>query len=127
MFSRPLIKQEYKQEITKNFQFLSPSNEEPQDILDRMVVHLEKHAGFKNSNGMFRIPVAVIVTKTDAFGLESKITQTSLNYKGNNINRKIQDIESEKVRTWLSQCGQGNIVRSVESVFENVKYFYCSP
>ena len=128
-FSIPVIKQEYEQELSEFYENVRPSEEQPHAIYDRMIINLEQHKEERKTllhEGKYKIPLAVIITKNDAFDLHSRITQTTPALITTNKNRSPEDMSSEQIRDWLSNNGQGNLVRSVESTFEHVKYFSCS-
>ena len=128
-FSIPVIKQEYESELSKYYKNVLPSEEPPHTIYDRMIINLEQYRGQKKvllQEGKYKIPIAVIITKSDAFDLQSKITSLNLELFNAEKNKIEEDIFSEQIRDWLSNNGEGNFVRSVESMFTNVKYFSCS-
>ena len=128
-FSIPVIKQEYEAELSNYYKNVSPSEEPPHAIYDRMIINLEQHKGQKKvllQEGKYEIPIAVVITKSDAFDLGSKITSLNPELFNAGKNKTEEDIFSEQIRDWLSNNGQGNFVRSVESMFTYVKYFSCS-
>jgi hypothetical protein len=120
-FSMPVVRQEFEQDLAKAGEYVKPSREQPKDVFDRMVNHLKQHKELKKQKDKYNIPIAVIVTKTDAFGLDSKIIQVP-GQKGNTP----EEIYSEKIRSWLINNGEGNFVRSMESMFAIVRYFSVS-
>lgn len=123
-FSIPVVKKEFDSELSDHSEAIKPSTEDPNAIFSRMVTNLEQHGGQK---GKYKIPIAVVIAKSDAFGLENKIRGTHLALPSEEKKQPSEkDIESEKIRTWLNNNGQSNFVRSVENMFENVKYFSCS-
>jgi len=120
-FSIPVVHQEFEQELVKAGERIKTSREQPKDVFDRMVNHLKQHKEVKKQKDRYTIPIAVVVTKTDAFGLESKITQVP-EQKG----KSPEEVSSEKIRSWLINNGEGNLVRSIENMFASVQYFSCS-
>jgi hypothetical protein len=120
-FSLPVVHQEFEQELVKAGERIKTSREQPKDVFDRMVNHLKQHKELKKQKDRYTIPIAVVVTKTDAFGLESKISQVP-EQKG----KSPEEVSSEKIRSWLINNGEGNLVRSIENMFASVQYFSCS-
>jgi len=63
------------------------------------------------------VPVAVVLSKTDALSIGIPPAQDSL---------QPDDPASGKIRQWLIDHGEGNLVRSIEHDFPRVRYFSCS-
>lgn len=127
-FSIPVIRKEYESELLKNETNIKPSDEIPQNVYDRMIINLEQHKE-KNkllSGGKYNIPIAIIITKSDAFNIERKIANVDLGLPGLENYETKEDIYSERVRNWLITNGQDNLVRSIEQKFILVKYFSSS-
>lgn len=122
-FSIPAVRQEYGDLVESHLDRVNPSGEQPQFVFDRMFNHLEQQEMLKDWKGRFKIPIAVIITKADAFNIHESIMQTELEQP----DKDPDTIASDKVRQWLLKCGQGNFVRVVENSFTHVKYFTCSP
>lgn len=110
-FSIHTIKTKYSQKITNFFENTKPSPNSPIDVFNYIVQSLEEKVEKKNSsskNRKYKIPIAVIITKSDVLGLDI-------------------DQSSESVRDWLhKQTQQENLVPNLESKFTDVKYFSCS-
>lgn len=109
---------------------IKPCEEPPQDVYARMMGTLREHSGMGSRFG--NVPVAVVVTKADAFGISRDIQSAAeevsvISGNGNkNGGRRKNDPESHAVRTWLMSHGEGNLVRSIEQDFNDIRYFYCS-
>lgn len=101
---------------------VKPCEERPQDVYDRMIGVLRQ---FSKTGGRFgSIPFAVVLTKSDAFGLAREIEATApARAVGAS---KDEDPESNAVRQWLVEHGESNLVRGVENDFKKVRYFHCS-
>jgi hypothetical protein len=117
-FSLQRVQIDYQSSLRGASDAIKPCAERPQDIYDRMIGTLRESSKmgrrFKNQ------PVAVVVTKVDAFDLASKMrVATSRRRDGTGQ-------ESQSVRQWLMDHGEGNLVRSIEHDFKNVRYFCCS-
>lgn len=121
-FSLPQVRVDYESSLKRASDQIKPCDESPQDVYDRMIGTLR---AFSNTGGRFgSVPFAVVVTKSDAFGLARTIEAGGLNVpKGNSKN---EDPESASVRQWLFNNGEGNLVRCIENDFKKVRYFHCS-
>jgi hypothetical protein len=88
---------------------LRPSPVHPIRVLERMLGALHE-AGAK----VDKLPLAVVVGKTDALGIGDEITALE------------QSVGERAVPTWLESQGGGNFVRAVESDFGTVGWFHAS-
>jgi double-GTPase-like protein len=100
------------------------STDSPQDIYDQVVrslLHFSRRRGVRN------IPVAIVVTKTDAMGIRSRILATKVPVDpAAKTPPTADELRSLTVRQWLYENGASPLVRSVEQDFRNVRYFECS-
>ena len=122
-FSLPQVRIDYAHSLKGASDQVKPCDESPQDVYDRMIGTLRK---FSNTGRRFgAVPFAVVVTKSDAFGLAKNIevAGTDISPNGNNKNG---DCKSGSVRQWLVNNGEGNLVRCIENDFKKVRYFHCS-
>ena len=108
---------------------VKPCIEEPQEVYARMIATFQQHSRMKS--GMGKVPCAVVVSKSDAFGLDGEIRATTpvaapTSRLAAMISQKAEDPESAAVRQWLQEHGGGNLVRSIEKDFQQVRYFSCS-
>ncbi|HEV7482902.1 MAG TPA: hypothetical protein VGO13_07370 [Solirubrobacterales bacterium] len=86
-----------------------PSSEGPVRVLERTVAALlEGGANPKD------VPVAVVIGKTDAFGIDAEIE---------GLRASVGD---RAPRAWLEANGAGNFARAVEQEFKQVQWFACS-
>jgi hypothetical protein len=102
---------------------IRPSSERPQDTYDKLMQAVEQETGAGKNFG--KKPLAVVVTKTDALGIDAQIEGiiASQPPSENGSNHS----ESNAVRAWLNNNGGGNLIRAMEKKFGDVAYFYCSP
>ncbi|HOX41338.1 MAG TPA: lytic murein transglycosylase, partial [bacterium] len=117
-FSITQVKIDYDYKIREIKAELGPSKEEPQDVYDRMITTLKDL--FAKKRLTKNIPIAVVLTKIDAFDLMEKVGLVSTS--GRMMHAFDQ---STAVREWILKSGGGNLVRSIEKDFKNVQYF-CS-
>ncbi|MDF5719735.1 MAG: hypothetical protein PUP91_04430 [Rhizonema sp. PD37] len=80
-------------------------------------------------NQRVRAPLAVVVTKSDAFDMEQKIgepaaRQYMLDHPQAKI-RKVEDAMDKVVEEFLIDYGAGNFVRNLRSHFSRVRFFLC--
>ena len=85
-------------------------------------IEQEKGAG-KNIS---KKPLAVVVTKADALGIDSQIEEIVASQPPLGKDAT-QSPESYAIRTWLEKNGEGNLIRKMDKKFKEVAYFYCSP
>lgn len=132
-FSLPEVRSDFDSELRVAANQVKPCVEEPQEVYARMISTFQQHPGWKN--GLSKIPCAIVVSKSDAFRLDERIQATApaivppssrLAAMREAISAKAQDPESAAVQQWLQENGGGNLVRSVEKDFQQVRYFYCS-
>ncbi len=122
-FSLPQVQIDFERPLQSASAQIRPCAERPQDVYDRMIGTLRQ---FSKMSGSFRsVPIAVVVTKADAFGLAADIAATH-NGNGFGGGKKQDDPESDSVRQWLIGHGEGNLVRGIEHDFKKVQYFHCS-
>jgi Double-GTPase 2 len=97
-------------EIEAGKEFLKPSSEDPQRVLERLVGVLAE----KGVTDLSKRSLAVVLTKVDALGIDGAIDALP------------GEEDSQRVRAWLEGHGAGNLVRTATSTFGTVKYFRCS-
>lgn len=100
---------DHEEEIAAAKDWLRPSPVKPIRVLESTVGALAE-AGARPE----RIPVAVVLAKTDALGI------------GAEIERLERNAGERAVPAWLEQHGAGNFVRAVESSFRDVGWFAAS-
>lgn len=116
-FSIEQIGKDYKKELARHEGELKPCSEPPQDVYDRMVNTLRALSKEKTK----KTPIAVVVTKIDAFDLKEQIMRA--HQDGETLESKGG---SDAVRQWLIDKGEGNLIRAFDKDFEHVRYFSCS-
>jgi hypothetical protein len=108
-FSIPRVAEEHAAELNEARDAVRPSPEEPIRVLERTVAALiEGGANPKD------VPVAVVIGKSDAFGI------------GKEIDGLRSSAGEGAPRAWLEAKGAGNFARAVEQEFKHVKWFACS-
>lgn len=103
------VAEEHASELNEVRDAVRPSAEEPIRVLERTIAALAE--GGANAK---EIPVAVVIGKTDAFGIGKEI-------------EGLRQSEGERApRAWLEANGAGNFIRAVEQEFKQVRWFACS-
>jgi hypothetical protein len=106
---------------------LGPSTRDVMEVYERMVTVLESSAGAVRGK-RYPHPLAVVVTKTDAFDLESRIGAPAaavLLAREPRLGSEEAAID-RLTREFLKSYGLENFVRDVELQFEHVRFFSCS-
>lgn len=102
---------------------IRPSAERPQDTYDKLMQAVEQENGA--GKNFSKKPLAVVLTKTDAFGIAAQIE--TLIPPQSPLDTDANGNQSNAVRTWLHNNGGGNLIRAMEKKFSDIAYFYCSP
>lgn len=102
---------------------VSPCEERPQDVYSKLLQTLQQEKGINRS--VSNKPIAVVVTKSDAFNIAGEIEEIAKNISSDSSEKQTR--ESLAVRKWLEKNGEGNLIRGIEKDFRQISYFYCSP
>ena len=114
-YSMPDVQKAQGSEYKSVQHAIRPSSELTESVYGRMVESLR---GFSQTTGRIDQPLAVVVTKTDALGLRQQIQSESRGGEASEL--------SDAVKQWLVKHGEGNLVRTIERDFKDVRYFACS-
>ena len=104
------------------------SSKDFDDILNIMLINLEKMFGLKDKDTLKR-NLAVVINKVDIPTLEEKIGETAAQqYLAENADtcKNYMDARDAVCRNFLEEYGAGNFVRTAEAKFKAVRYFTCS-
>ena len=104
------------------------SSKDFDDILNIMLINLEKMFGLKDKDTLNR-SLAVVINKVDIPTLEEKIGATAVQaYLAANSETctSYMDARDAVCRDFLTDYGAGNFVRTAEAKFKAVRYFTCS-
>lgn len=120
-FSLTQVRTDHARDLSAFSAQLRASDEPASNVYARMMMTLREQRGDKER---IPLPLAVVVTKVDAIGIEKEIRalQPALT---------APDVTAEQryglgVREWLTKNGEGNLIRSAERDFKQVAYFACS-
>jgi hypothetical protein len=114
-FSLAGIRERYRDAIDEVEGELSPSEAEPEHLVERLVTAMHALKD-EDRTQRLKIPLSVVLTKWDAFDLDRVAS----------LDLPIDEV-SNRLRRWLEVTARaGNLVRTVESYFVEVRYFACS-
>lgn len=126
-FSLPELKRRYRAELVDLGQTLSPSRLASEDAVGRFLLGLEQYFGLTKT-GQIKKPVAVVINKIDAFGLESLVGEAAIENAirtAGAAGRK-EAVQNEVLRQHLIQWGAGDLVHQLEARCPLLRYFACS-
>jgi hypothetical protein len=126
-FSIDLVARQFEKDIDQLKDAIRPSGLDAMDAYERMITVLEASVGLKRGV-KFKHPLAVVISKTDALGLENQIGRPAareLMLQDPSVRLEVDAI-NQLVEQFLIENGLGNFVRDVKLQFENVGFFSCS-
>lgn len=126
-FSIDQVRAEYSRQLAAAPRDLAPSAENLESIYERMLRVMETSQGL-HPGKRFSQPVAVVVTKADAFDLEQHIglpAARALMQRDPRL-RLEEDAINVLVEQYLVRKGAYNFVSSLHGQFSAVKFFSCS-
>ena len=126
----PLTLSQFSMEVEDKLDPMSygASAKDFDDILNIMLINLEKMFGLKDKDILNR-NLAVVINKIDIPGLEEKVGATAAQeYLAANPDtcKSFMDARDAVCRDFLTDYGAGNFVRTAEAKFKTVRYFTCS-
>ncbi len=126
-FSIDLVRAEYRDRLATAPRALAPSTENLESVYERMLRVMEASQG-PHPGKRFLQPVAVVVTKVDAFDLETHIGLPAARelLRRDPRLRFEEDAINVLVEQYLVSKGAYNFVSSLHSQFSTVKFFSCS-
>jgi hypothetical protein len=100
---------DHEDQIAAAVDQLRPSPVHPMRVLERTLGALEGAGA-----NVEKIPVAIVVGKTDALGI------------GDEIEKLEASSGDDAVKQWLDAQGGGNFIRAAEEAFKSIGWFYAS-
>ncbi len=127
------VRGRYARELKLHREDVNPSDTNPEDVYDRLLEFLEQN-GVRVVGRKVPFPLAVVVTKRDAFDLPDEIGQRALarwqKVADRQAAQKGQPLRRVKpswvVRKWLIDHELAGVISKIESQFESYRYFSCS-
>jgi Double-GTPase 2 len=131
-FSIENVQNAYKSQLEEDKNsggIISPSQDNLETVYENMLMLFETKLNLKR-NQRIRAPIAVVVTKCDAFDLEERIGETAarqymLDHPKDKI-RNQEDAMDKVVEEFLIDSGAGNFVRNLRNHFSKARFFSCS-
>jgi hypothetical protein len=121
-FSIPAVQYQYGIDPSRAND-LKPSVQRPDDLLDRLVFVLEKHFGVDPA-ARITMPIAIVLTKVDAFNLEATIGDDALS--PSMAESKRETARNDLISRQLCEWGMTPLVEAIETRFSKRSYFTCS-
>jgi hypothetical protein len=126
-FSCPDVMNDFSSKISPaDMAQISQTN--PNDALDIFIQKLQDIAGLLPS-GLSKVPIAVVINKTDIGGLNKLFNKTALaEIIARNPKKKLNESEAQNIacKEFLRQNGMANLVQTIEMKFKTNKFFDCS-
>ncbi|KHD07857.1 hypothetical protein PN36_13170 [Candidatus Thiomargarita nelsonii] len=107
-FSIPAVRRDYENELSRTWSNINPSQLNIEDALNSVLLTLEESFGLSKT-GKIKKPLAVVISKADAFGLLGDV-----------------DKKSELIRQQLIDWDEGGLIQQIETRFKDVQYFSSS-
>lgn len=118
-FSIPAVQEAYGIDSGRPGSF-APSSQRPDDLLDRLLFMLEKNFGHHPAESI-RIPIAVVLTKVDAFDLERLLGHAGL--PAGLSDGALDAACSERIQAQLKKWDMTPLVENIESRFRDYRFF----
>lgn len=125
-FSISAVRRNYEYELSKNWDSVNPSQLKVDDALSRVILTMEESFGLSKTDKI-KQPLAVVISKIDAFGLEEVLGESAVNKafsKTKNINKA--EVRNNLIKQQLINWGEVALLQQLEARFKNVRYFSCS-
>lgn len=126
-FSIEKVRKAYEPELIGSPGIIAPSADTLESVYDNLLDLFETKFKMKR-NKKFSAPIAIVVTKCDAFDLEDKIGEpAALKYKMSHPKvGQTGDAINNLVEEFLIDYGAGNFVRNLKAHSSRVRFFSCS-
>jgi hypothetical protein len=124
-FSIPEVRARYAEQLKRN-RNISPSSFPPDELLSRLINVLEGQFGL-SSTAKIRVPMAVVLTKIDAFRLEEEIGEAALGASGATTADKTEQARRNRlIKQRLREWDEGGFVHRLEARFKTVNFYTAS-
>lgn len=132
-FSIEAVHQRFDNELKTRPGDATPCDASPEDVYSRLIEFLQQQE-VRSGTRKVRIPLALVITKRDAFGLDQEIGAAALReaqkreyQQARKEQREARTIDpSEIVRQWLCDHNLEGLILNIEGQFSQCRYFACS-
>lgn len=126
-FSIPAVRREYEHELSRTWNSVNPSQLSAQDALNRILLNMEESYQLGKLEKIKK-PLAVIISKIDAFNLEQEIGEQAVDkhLSINNLKKDRIDVRNALIREKLINWGETSLIQQLDMRFKNVCYFTTS-
>ncbi len=142
-FSIVAVRRHYEQQLSKTWNSVNPSQLSVQDALTRILLTMEASYGLGKTDKIKK-PLAVVLSKIDAFDLETIIGEQAVdsaiknainNPTGNAIDNAMnnakstltrRDVRNALIRQQLADWGESSLLQQLDMRFKNIQFFTCS-
>jgi hypothetical protein len=123
-FSIPAVRRDYENDLSRTWSSVNPSQLNLEDALAGVLLTLEESFGLSKTSKIKK-PLAVVISKADAFGLEKRIGEEAVDKAVGTGSNRIQ-IKSDLIKQQLIDWDEGALIQQIETRFNSVRYFSCS-
>ncbi|HLM67480.1 MAG TPA: hypothetical protein VK358_08135, partial [Longimicrobium sp.] len=126
-FGIPAVADEYRAQLAAHKDALRPSTVPVEDTFARILIGMEEFFGLKKGERI-RVPVAVVLSKADAFDLEDRIGERAVDARTATAPAGTSRVavRDALIRDQLRAWGEGAFVQQVEMRCAKVRFFTCS-
>jgi hypothetical protein len=126
-FAVPEVRDIYADRLPAVENSLKPSKLLTEDAFARILIGLEEHFGLEKGTRL-KVPLAIVVNKIDAFGLEQRIGEPAVQaaLRASPVPADPAAIRNQTVREQLVRWGLGHLVHQLETRCSQIGYFACT-
>ncbi len=126
-FSIPEVREIYADRLPRVEKALKPSQLPAEDAFARILIGMEEHFGLEKG-ARIKKPVAVVINKIDAFGLEQRIGEPAVQARLRSSPTPADPaaVRNHVVREQLVRWGLTDLVHQLETRCPQVGYFACT-
>jgi hypothetical protein len=126
-FSIQEVRELYADRLPRVENALKPSQLPAEDAFDRILIGMEEHFGLEKG-ARIKKPVAVVINKIDAFGLEQRIGEPAVQarLRTSPVPADPAAVRNQVVREQLVRWGLTDLLHQLETRCIQVSYFACT-
>ena len=124
-FSFDEIKNRYSDQLRNTELNIRPSTANINDIVTRLIRAMEQYFNL-SPNDKIKFPLAVVISKVDAFDLDSIIGESALNSFPKQLGGSNEQHQNRMIKMRLMEWGEAHFVHQLEQRFAKIGYFTVS-